>query len=117
MHGARQRQQTSLFFGRRATKALWYLGKEAAREPEEPLFLGVRGTHAGEPLTRSELFAINQSLGQIGPVASVALLTPYLSPYVCRRVSARWWQPVRPQGDFGAHYIAHGQSLCGVGTG
>ncbi len=65
-------------FGRRTTKALWnYLQQEAPADgegeddTERHVFVGARGRHAGEPLTRSGVLQIITRLGQSAGIEAV----------------------------------------------
>lgn len=54
----------SLYFGKRAARALWQHLKFDARQPDEPLFAADRGEGAGEPLTRSGMLQLIKRLGR-----------------------------------------------------
>jgi site-specific recombinase XerD len=58
----------SLYFGRKATKALWAYLKEEQPDPDGYVFLADRGTRAGEPLTRSGLLQLIRRLGRAAKV-------------------------------------------------
>lgn len=50
--------------GKQAARAVWAMLQEEPREPDDYLFVGERGTDAGEPITRSGLLQLIERLGK-----------------------------------------------------
>lgn len=72
-----------VYFGRDSKRALWKYLQDRAIEDEEPLFLSVRGTQAGEPLTRAGLLQLIERLGKFAHLSGVRS-----SPHTLRHTMA-----------------------------
>lgn len=63
-----------IYFGRGTKKALWRYLQDRHVDDEEPLFLSVRGTLAGEPLTHAGLLQLIERLGKAARLSGVRCL-------------------------------------------
>jgi site-specific recombinase XerD len=70
-------------FGRDTKKAVWKYLQKRDIEEDEPLFLSVRGTLAGDPLTRAGLLQLMERLGKVAGLQGVRC-----SPHTCRHTAA-----------------------------
>lgn len=72
-----------VFFGRDTHKALWRYLQDRRIEDDEPLFLSLQGTLAGDPLTRAGLLQLVERLGKAAHLKGVRC-----SPHTFRHTMA-----------------------------
>ncbi len=77
-------KRRTVYFGPTAAKALWQYLREQPRSEDEPIFVGDRGTRAGEPLTRAGLLHLYIPAGQDSEDTGGAVQSAHLSPYFRR---------------------------------
>jgi integrase/recombinase XerD len=73
----------TIYFGRDTKKQLWRYLQTRPVQDDEPLFLSMRGTLAGDPLTRAGLLQLIERLGKMAGIKGVRV-----SPHTFRHTQA-----------------------------